>query len=198
MSTSSPRIREAQPRTDARYANRLPRGESESVAEHGLMLDLLRRGAGVTQILREIAKPGDTATDRLIRASRLRLLIESLAATSDPSTPRLARKFTRTLAYLDRRLALILTEVSYSEPRAGRQPTTDSYGVQVSVTDGLPAFIMIGAPDRLEQLVGADLRRRLGTLWPTRRITVVTPPGWRPSELTLRALAYAIHVEHTY
>jgi hypothetical protein len=162
------------------------------------ILDLLRRGAGVTQILRESSKPGDTAADRLARASRLRTILESLPA--DQAAPQLApRKFTRTLAYLDHRMRLLQAEVEWnhhSRPRSS--VTTDSYGVQVQVQDGLPSFTMIGVRDHAQHVIGEDLRKRLGSHWPARRITVVTPDGWKPSDLSLTALAHAIHVDHTY
>jgi hypothetical protein len=160
-------------------------------------IDLLRRGAGVTQILRETGKPDDSAADRLARASWLRSVLENLPA--DPDAPQLApRKFTRTLAYLDHRMRLLQAEVEWnhhSRPRSS--VTTDSYGVQVQVQDGLPSFTMIGVRDRAQHVIGEDLRKRLGSHWPARRITVVTPDGWKPSDLSLTALAHAIHVDHT-
>jgi hypothetical protein len=167
-------------------------------AEHRRILDLLRRGAGVTQILREIGKPDDSAADRLGGAGRLRRVFESLPA--DPHAPQLApRKFTRTLIYLEHRMRLLQAEVEWAHhSRPRRAVTTDSYGVQVQVQDGLPSFTMIGVRDRTQHLIGDDLRKRLGTLWPCRRITVVIPDGWTPNDLTLMALAHAIHVDHTY
>jgi hypothetical protein len=167
-------------------------------ADERRILDLLRRGAGVTQILRETSKPGDTAAERLARASRLRSVLEELPA--DPDAPQLApRKFARTLAYLDHWMLLLRAEVEWnhhSRPRSS--VTTDSYGVQVQVQDGLPAFTMIGVGDRAQHIIGEDLRKRLGSHWPARRITVVTPDGWKPSDLSLTALAHAIYVDHTY
>lgn len=169
-------------------------------SEHHRILDLLRRGAGVTQILREIGKPSDSAADRLACASRLRSVLESLPVAGDPRTPQLPpRKFTRTLAHLDHRTRLLQTEVELAHHSGQRRPvTTDSYGVQVQVQDGLPSFTMIGVRDRAQQVIGEDLRKRLGSLWPLRRITVVIPDGWTPNDLALMALAHAIHVDHTY
>jgi hypothetical protein len=164
-------------------------------AEERRILDLLRRGAGVTQILRETGKPGDAAADRLARASRLRCVLESLPAASDPHAP---RRFTRTLAYLDHRMRLLQAEVKWKHHSRPSSVTTDSYGVQLQVQDGLPSFTMIGVRDHAQHVIGENLRKRLGTLWPERRITVVIPEGWTPSDLSLTALAHAIHVDDTY
>jgi hypothetical protein len=174
------------------------RQSDTQTAEHRRILDLLRRGAGVTQILREIGTPNDTAADRLAAAGRLHRVLESLPA--DPHAPYLApRKFTRTLAYLEHHLRLLQAEVEWAHhSRPKRAVTTDSYGVKVQVQDGLPAFTMIGVRDRTQHVIGEDLRKRLGALWPLRRITVVIPDGWTPNDLTLMALAHAIHVDHTY
>jgi hypothetical protein len=171
--------------------------EVQAAEDRGI-LELLRRGAGVTQILREIGKPDDTAADRLAAAGRLRRVLESLPA--DPHASQLApRKFTRTLMYLEHRLRLLQAEVEWAHhSRPRRAVTTDSYGVQVQVQDGVPSFTMIGVRDRAQHVIGEDLRKRLGAFWPSRRITVVIPDGWTPNDLSLTALARAIHVDHTY
>lgn len=168
-------------------------------AEHRRILDLLRRGAGVTQILRETGQPGDNPADRLARANRLRRILEALASAGDNTTPRLEpRKFTRTVAYLDYRIGLLQAEVEWAGKRRSDAATTDSYGVQVQIRDGLPSFTMVGLPDGLQHTIGEELRKRLGRLWPSGRITVVTPPDWTPNDGALHALAHAIHVDHTY
>lgn len=196
MSTATQHARQPQHRRSNTFAalSQRPGGEERRI------LDLLRRGAGVTQILAETEQPVDSPSDRLLRANRLRLILESLAAGTDPSAPRLtARKLARTLDYLDHRLGLMQAEVEWA--RHGRQQnalTTDSYGVQVQVQAGLPSFTMVGIPDGVQHILGEDLRKRLGTLWPNRRITVVTPRDWRPHDQALHALAHAIHVDHTY
>jgi hypothetical protein len=153
---------------------------------------------GVTQILRETRKPGDTPEDRLVRATRLRRILEALPGASDPHTPRIEqRKFTRTIIYLEHRLGLLQAEAEWTQHnRPQGAVTTDSYGVQVQ--DGVSAFTMIGVRDDMQRILGEDLRKRLGTLWPLRRITVVTPEGWTPNDPALIALAHAIHVDHTY
>ncbi len=174
--------------------------QPDTHSEDRRIRDLLRRGAGVTQILREIGARGDTVADTLARAARLRVILESLRAAADPHAPQLApRKFTRTLAYLDHRMRLLQAEVEWAHhSRPRRAVTTDSYGVKVQVQDGLPAFTMIGVRDRPQHIIGENLRKRLGAFWPERRITVVIPDGWTPNDLTLMALARAIHVDHTY
>jgi hypothetical protein len=181
-------------------AGRLSQQAETQTAEDCRILDLLRRGAGVTQILREIGTPGDTAADTLTRVARLQRVLESLPEATDPRAPQLApRKSTRTLAYLDHRMRLLQAEVEWAHHnRPRRAVTTDSYGVKVQVQDGLPSFTMIGVRDRTQHLIGEDLRKRLGTLWPERRITVVVPDGWTPHDLSLMALAHAIHVDHAY
>jgi hypothetical protein len=205
MSTSIHRSRQPQTRgarpSQQRRAQAIQSPLShQATAEHRHIVNLLRRGAGVTQILRETGQPDDSPSDRLLRADRLRRILEALPASSDADAPRLApRKLARTLAYLDRRLGLMQAEVEWT--RHGRQQssvTTDSYGVQVQVQNGLPCFTMIGVPDDVQHIIGEDLRKRLGTLWPSRRITVVTPRDWTPHDPALRALAHAIHVDHTY
>jgi hypothetical protein len=199
MSTITHRASNPQRRNQCATPSRRQQSEAQT-AEDRHILDLLRRGSGVTQILREIGKPSDTAAARLARASRLRCVLESLPAATDPHAPQLApRKFTRTLAYLDNRMRLLQVEVELAHHSGQRRPvTTDSYGVQVQVQDGLPSFTMIGVRDRAQHIIGEDLRKRLGTLWPSCRITVVIPDGWTPNDLALMALAHAIHVDHTY
>jgi hypothetical protein len=121
-------------------------------AEHRRILGLLRRGAGVTQILRETGQPGDNPADRLARANRLRRILEALASAGDDTTPRLEpRMFTRTVAYLDYRIGLLQGEVEWAGRRRSDAATTDSYGVQVEIRDGLPSFTMIGLPDGLHR-----------------------------------------------
>lgn len=168
----------------------------QSAQEHQRILSLLRRGAGVTQILRETGKPRDTPAEQLIRANRLHRILER----PSPGEVRLEpRKLMRTLAYLEHRIGLLQAEVEWARhtrPRGG--VTTDSYGAQVQVRDGLPSFTMVAVRDEMQRILGEDLRKRLGTLWPSRRITVVIPDGWTPSTQALMSLARAIHIEHTY
>ncbi|MGH2903060.1 MAG: hypothetical protein ACRDK7_05670 [Solirubrobacteraceae bacterium] len=168
-------------------------------AEHRRILDLLRRGAGVSQILRETRQPGENPADRLARANRLRRILEAPASTGDNTTPRLEpRKFTRTVAYLDYRIGLLQAEVEWAGQRRSDAVRTDSYGVQVQIRAGLPSFTIVGLPDGVQHTIGEELRKRLGRLWPSGRITVVTPQGWTPNDEALHALAHAIHVDHTH
>jgi hypothetical protein len=196
--TASRRARGQRPprRERTRTAPALPRPADP---EELRILDLLRRGAGVTQILSEIGEVNDSPSERLLRANRLRVVLENLP---DGEGPRLLslppRKLARTLAYLAHRLDLIRAEVEWTQHGRQQPLATDSYGVQVQIHDGLPSFTMVGLPDRMEHVVGEDLRKRLASLWPQRRITVVTPRDWTPHENALHALAHAIHVENTY
>jgi hypothetical protein len=86
-------------------------------AEHRRILDLLRRGAGVTQILAELDLPRDTGAERLARAHRLRRVLETMAANGNGKTQLGPRKLVRTLAYLDARIALLQADVEWAEYR---------------------------------------------------------------------------------
>jgi hypothetical protein len=87
-------------------------------AEHRRILDLLRRGAGVTQILAELDLPRDTGAERLARAHRLRRVLETMAAANGNGKTQLGpRKLVRTLAYLDARIALLQADVEWAEYR---------------------------------------------------------------------------------
>lgn len=82
--------------------------------------------------------------------------------------------------------------------RTGDDPsrTTDAYGAQVTVSDGIPSFTLVGHTDGEQQTIREMLQRSLAGLWPQRRITVAVPADWRPSHDTIMALARAIHFEH--
>ncbi len=89
-------------------------------AEHRRILDLLRRGAGVTQILAELDLPRDTGAERLARAHRLRRVLETMAAANgngNGKTQLGPRNLVRTLAYLDARIALLQADVEWAEYR---------------------------------------------------------------------------------
>jgi len=71
--------------------------------------------------------------------------------------------------------------------------STDGYGAQVSVRDGIPSFTLVGHTDGEQQMIAELLQRSLARLWPRRRITVVVPPDWSPNHETIMSLAQAIH-----
>ena len=75
--------------------------------------------------------------------------------------------------------------------------STDGYGAQVSVREGIPSFTLVGHTDGEQQMIAELLQRSLAGLWPRRRITVVVPPDWSPNHHAIMALARAIHFEHT-
>ena len=83
-------------------------------SERAQILDLLRRGAGITQILRETAQRSDRAGDRLARARRLRSILHAVAAGDAPGVSLKAPKLQRALRYLDVRVAVLQAEAEWS------------------------------------------------------------------------------------
>jgi hypothetical protein len=81
-------------------------------AEEEKILNLFRRGAGVTQILGEITRLQDPPRERLRRARHLQLVLETAGANH--LTP---RKLIRTLAHLESRISEIESEIEWAEPR---------------------------------------------------------------------------------
>ena len=87
----SPRGRRVSDKHTARHvhAEHAARGRRERADSRALenrrINDLLRRGAGVSQILREIGRAQDRASDRLDRAKRLRLALEALGGARGQS-----------------------------------------------------------------------------------------------------------------
>jgi hypothetical protein len=79
-----------------------------------LMHDLLRRGAGVTQILGEIAAPSDTARDRLRRALQLQKTLQARGTTprEHGGLGMTERRLQRTLTYLGYRVGRLQTEAA--------------------------------------------------------------------------------------
>jgi hypothetical protein len=78
------------------------------------MFALLSRGLGVSQILERAAQPFDSPTERLNVAVRLRtVLVCALNCGHAPAgVKNTLRDLTRTLAYLDRRIATLVEEVA--------------------------------------------------------------------------------------
>jgi hypothetical protein len=77
------------------------------VRQEQRMIDLLRRGAGVTQILREVKRPSDGTRDLRRRAEHLLELLEAVAG-QDPKTARVRmtrRDLQRTRRFLESVLA---------------------------------------------------------------------------------------------
>jgi hypothetical protein len=102
----------------------------ERTREQQRVLELLRRGAGVTQILRDIAQPKDRLAASLARAVQLRRTLDVVAAGS----PRAAgvhtdaRDHARTVSYLDGEIRRLKDEAAQQKRRAairkarGRKP----------------------------------------------------------------------------
>ena len=93
--------------------------------EQRRVLELLRRGAGVTQILRDIARPKDRLAASIARAVQLRRTLDAVAAGS----PRAAgvhigaRDHARTVAYLDGEIRRLTDEAAQQKRRATRRRT---------------------------------------------------------------------------
>ncbi len=75
------------------------------------ILDLLRRGAGVTQILREITKPEDVVRDTLRRAQHLSKLLDAVEDGAEKTTGvrMAASDLQRTRRFLGSLVALMRT-----------------------------------------------------------------------------------------
>jgi len=102
----------------------------ERTREQRRILELLRRGAGVTQILRDIAQPKDRLTACVARAMHLRRILDTVATGSSEAdgVQIAARDLTRTVAYLDGEICRVQDEAAQQKRRAairkahGRQP----------------------------------------------------------------------------
>jgi hypothetical protein len=83
-----------------------------------VILDLLRRGAGVTQILETLVGPTDTLSDSVRYAKQLRCILEEVGGVSDTAGLEIKpRKLARTLAHLDRELAWMERSANRSSRR---------------------------------------------------------------------------------
>lgn len=100
-------IQEQADRAAAERRRRAEQRDRDRNRQRWTILDLLRRGAGVTQILQTIAEPADTPSDSLRRAQQLHRILEQTGSSpSDTGGLQIKpRKLTRTLNYLDRELA---------------------------------------------------------------------------------------------
>jgi hypothetical protein len=76
-------------------------------AQERRIVGLLRRGAGVTQILEEVSGAQDTPRDSVTRALHLRRVLELVGADSKQAhgVQIKTRKLARTMVFLDRRIA---------------------------------------------------------------------------------------------
>lgn len=81
-------------------------------AEQAKIIGLLRRGAGVTQILGEITHSQEPPREQLRHAQRLQLVLETVGSLH--LTP---RKLLRTLTHLEQRISEMEAEVEWAEPR---------------------------------------------------------------------------------
>lgn len=78
--------------------------------------------------------------------------------------------------------------------------------VSADVRDGLPSFSMrvafgAGVPDRLSREVREEIARRLGSLFPAKRITVCLPAGATVNvrdDMLMFAIARAVHGANSY
>ncbi len=78
-------LQEQADRAAAERRRRAEQRDRDRNRQRWTILDLLRRGAGVTQILQTIAEPADTPSDGLRRAQQLRRILEQIG--SSPATP---------------------------------------------------------------------------------------------------------------
>jgi hypothetical protein len=100
-------------------AQRRARAQERS-REQQRVLELLRRGAGVTQILRDIAQPKDRLAASLARAVQLRRTLDAVAAGSARvAGVRIdARDHARTVSYLDGEIRRLKDEAAQQKRRA--------------------------------------------------------------------------------
>ncbi|MGA2163345.1 MAG: hypothetical protein ABSH36_02620 [Solirubrobacteraceae bacterium] len=93
------------------------RPRQHSDRERQMILGLLRRGAGVTQILKTLCQPADTALDDLHRAKQLRRILEAVAShPSDVSGLHIEpRKLQRTLDYITYRIGRLEADAAWSK-----------------------------------------------------------------------------------
>lgn len=93
--------------------------------EQRRVLELLRRGAGVTQILRDIAQPKDRLAASIARAVQLRRTLDAVAAGSARATGVHigARDHARIVAYLDGEIRRLTDEAAQQKRRATRRRT---------------------------------------------------------------------------
>ena len=117
--------------TSAREAAEQRRARAQDrTREQQRVLELLRRGAGVTQILRDIAQPKDRLATSVARAVQLRRTLDAVAAGSARATGVHigARDYARIVAYLDGEIRRLKDEAAQQKRRAairkarGRKP----------------------------------------------------------------------------
>jgi hypothetical protein len=102
----------AQARRDRAQARE--RGQERIIA-------LLRRGCGITQILSEIARPGDRLTAQVARALQVRRILDAIAqgAPSARGVTIATKDMQRTIAFLDGRIIDLQNAVAAQRRRRG-------------------------------------------------------------------------------
>ena len=100
-------------------------GAEQRTRQHQRIIDLLRRGAGVSQILREIGQPNDTLADSVRRATSLRQVLLAVAAgSSEARRLRIEpRDMQRIAAYLDGCICLLQDEIARQAAKAKMRRT---------------------------------------------------------------------------
>jgi hypothetical protein len=196
--SQSPRPRPLSPATRARILAGLEHRHhpQEQARLTERTFALLTRGAGVGQIIKQVAQPNDSVVERL----RVALLLRSWFAYylnsghAPDGVKNTLHDLTRTLAYIDRKIDEIMETIPFfSIVRDTVAPmATDEFGAQVDVRDGIPSFTLVGYPDGLQALLARLLRNRLAADWPRRRVTVNVPDGWAPHDEAVSALVGAI------
>lgn len=160
---------------------------------------LLARGAGVSQILKQVPRRHAPATQRLAVGWCLRgILWNALVTGRAPAGVKNTRRdLERTIAYLDLRLAKLVAHVAGDDaPKvvwpSVRPRTTDEYGVEIDVRDGLRSLTVLGSDGAEKHDICAVLVHMLCERQPDRRVTVNLPNGWIPDMARMTELRQAI------
>ncbi len=117
-------------------------GAQERTREQRRNLELLRRGAGVSQILQDIGRPNDTLSISLARALHLRRLLDAVAARYPQAggVEIESRDLDRIVAHLDGRIRLLQEEEAQQKlKRSGRRSAHKGRGRPRAARQPMPA-----------------------------------------------------------
>ncbi len=176
--------------------------EHQQVTER--ILALLARGAGVTQILKQVPPRHATAGQRLGVGLRLRgILWGSLHTGHAPAGVKNNRRdLERTIAHLDVRLWKLVEHLTANDGPANivwpavRPMAIDLHGAEIDIRDGAASLTVLAADGTEKHDVCAVLLHMLGEGCPDSSVTVNLPGGWRPTIRSMESLRDTILETH--
>lgn len=129
--TSTPARRRGTPADRHRFAHEAAQARRDRAQtreqDQEQIVALLRRGCGITQILSEIARPGDRLTVQVARALQVRRILDAITE-GGPSARGVtipAKDMKRTIAFLDGRIIDLQNAVAAQRRRRGSRLRRD-------------------------------------------------------------------------